>query len=70
MVGQMRTKVPVYLPDRTVIGSAEINLEDGIAMVTIQSDSNFAEFMSEGLIGLSVVHLSSEKVEKKETPDE
>lgn len=67
---QIKTNVPVYLPDRTLIGSADINVEDGLMMVTIQSDSNLAEFMSEDLVGLSVVHLSEERVEKKEVTDE
>lgn len=70
MVRQSRVKVPVYLPDRTLIGSADVNLEDGLAMITIQSDSNLAEFLSEGLVGFSVVHLSEERVEKKDVTDE
>lgn len=70
MVGQVRTNLPVYLPDETVIGSADVNIEDGIMMIQIRSDSNLAEFVSENLVGFAVVHLSAERVEKKEETDE
>lgn len=70
MVGQVKTNLPVYLPDKTVIGSADVNIEDGIMMIQIRSDSNLAEFVAENLVGFAVVHLSDERVENKEVADE
>ena len=55
-----RSNVPVYLPDRTVIGMATINAEDGTAWIHIQSDCSLAKAFKQELIGLSVVYLDKE----------
>lgn len=53
--------VPVYLPDETRAGTATINVETGVAVITIQSDSDLMEMLSEGIVGLSIVYLDAKK---------
>ena len=58
------TRVPVYLPDRTTIGTAEVNVERGTAVIRIQSDSDLMELMSEDLVAFSVVLLRRDRVQE------
>lgn len=53
--------VPVYLPDRTIIGKAKITkTEEGMFATIKLSNDTVAELMSEDLIGLSVVYQSND----------
>lgn len=58
------SKIPVYLPDDTRVGTATINVADGIATIKIQADSSVAELIQESLVGLSIVYLNRDAVEE------
>lgn len=60
------THVPVYLPDRTEIGTAKVDVEQGTAVISIQSDSNLAELLSEQLVAFSVVYMGDERIESNQ----
>lgn len=62
----VNTRIPVYLPDRTKIGSAQVNVEQGTAVITIQADSDLMELMAEDLLALSVVYLARDRVQEIE----
>jgi hypothetical protein len=51
--------VPVYLPDRTVIGRASID-NDGQTVIMEIKHGAVLELMSENLVGLSVVYKTNE----------
>lgn len=48
--------VPVYLPDRTVVGKAKISEDGQLVEIKIPEGTAMQELMSENLIGLSVVY--------------
>lgn len=54
-----RRYVPVYLPNRTEVGQAEIDVAAGIATIKIQSDSSLMKLLEEDLVGLSVVYFGA-----------
>lgn len=51
--------IPVYLPDRTVIGKATIS-EDGSTILMHINSGPVAELMGEDLIGMSIVYKTNE----------
>lgn len=55
--------VPVYLPDRTIVGSAVVDVKSGTAVITLQTDSSLAEIIQENLVGLSVIYMNRELAE-------
>lgn len=56
--------VPVYLPDRTEVGRAKINLEDGTATIEIKADSKVAQLLQDNLSGISVMHFDRDAAEE------
>lgn len=62
--------IPVYLPGKTLIGTARVDVSNGTAVITIQSDSSLMDLMGENLIGLSVVYMSAERIEENTTEGE
>lgn len=53
--------VPVYLPDRTIVGRATITKDERGMIATIRlGDSVISELMSENLIGMSIVYQTNE----------
>jgi hypothetical protein len=59
----MSSRIPVYLPDNTQIGTATVNVEAGTATIKIQSDSSLSRLIQESLVGLSVVYMDRDAVE-------
>ena len=56
-----RGSIPVYLPDRTEVGVADIvETEDGMFAMVKLNDGAFAGLMHEGLVGLSVVSIAAQ----------
>jgi hypothetical protein len=55
-------RVPVYLPDQTKIGTAQVNVERGTAVISIQADSDLMELMVEDLIAISIMYLAKDRV--------
>ena len=64
-----RAPVPIYLMNKTVIGSAVLEVESGKATITIQTDSNLVELMEEHLIGFGVIIKAGSPAFKKERTD-
>jgi len=65
-----QTYVPVYLPDRTKIGTAHVDITNGTATIKIQSDSDLMELLGENLVGFSVMYLGAERLERKTEGEE
>ena len=65
-----QTSVPVYLPDRTKIGTARVDVTNGTATIKIQSDSDLMELLGENLVGFSVMYLGAERLERKTEGEE
>lgn len=59
-----QSKIPVYLPDDTQVGTASINVEDGTATIKLKANSFVAELIQESLVGLAVVYLARDAVEE------
>lgn len=59
-------KVPIYLPDRTVIGDAEISDDGRLIKTTIYHDSPIGELLSENLVGFSIMYMSNEARDRAE----
>lgn len=55
--------VPVYLPDRTVVGTAYVDIEAGTAVIKLEANDTLAKLIQESLVGLSVVILDRDAVE-------
>ena len=55
--------VPVYLPDRTEIGIAEIDVVTGSTLITIENDTTLTSMIQANVIGLSMVFLDKDAAE-------
>lgn len=55
--------VPVYMPDRTIIGHASVDVESGTAVIKLEANNTLAKLIQESLVGLSVVILDRDAVE-------
>lgn len=56
--------IPVYLPDRTEVGTAVVDTSSGVATITLHGDSKIMELFKEDLVGLSVVYLDRNRAEE------
>lgn len=64
--------IPVYLPDRTVLGKAKISDDGKHLDIEIPEGSMIQELMHENLIGLSTVYqgaIPADNKKEKETDD-
>lgn len=62
----VKAHIPVYLPDRTQVGYAEIETVGNITHIDIQVPANspLAELTKENLVGLSVMYMDRNQAEE------
>lgn len=56
--------VPVYLPDRTQVGTAVVNVEDGTALISIQGDSGLMALFRADVAGISIMYMDRNRAEE------
>ena len=58
--GQSKARIPVYLPDRTVVGDAEVFETDEGVFLTMSIGSDLGGLVASEMVGLSVTYNSAE----------
>lgn len=56
----IKAPLPVYLPDRTIIGEATVSVDGSHISIEMKNGAPYAELIADNLVGLAIVYMSNE----------